>query len=319
MKIKWGNDYIINWVKSKDGTEEGFVINYSLDFSNRRKIPIKRINSLETKHRFLCMENSPFGPIIWVTGEFMALKIELREAGIWHEVGHVHHNHYMNENYQYTGNPNAERLKWLSQNKIAPEEAEADMFSVKKVGKENMLKSLNFLLETRRLLNEVSANAEKELSLRIKNIEMMAIERKNYFAYGSNLLIAQMNERCPNNIIKCKGILNDYKWIINKRGVANIIPSKEDFVEGLIYEITDADEYNLGLKEGVFKKSYNKTNLNIIGPNNETIDCLVYIDPIQETGFPKGGYEDRLIRGKRDAGLSHEYFEKYWLPFLEQQ
>lgn len=43
-----------------------------------------------------------------------------------------------------------------------------------------------------------------------------------YFGYGSNLWKAQMQSRCPTS--KYLGIarLNGYRWIINKRGYANV-------------------------------------------------------------------------------------------------
>ena len=54
----------------------------------------------------------------------------------------------------------------------------------------------------------------------------------NYFAYGSNLWLCQMNKRCPNNRIYGYGILKKYRWIVNERGYANIIDSEEDEVHG---------------------------------------------------------------------------------------
>lgn len=44
-----------------------------------------------------------------------------------------------------------------------------------------------------------------------------------YFAYGSNLSLAQMKMRCPDSIFVGMGLLQDYRWIVNQRGYANIV------------------------------------------------------------------------------------------------
>lgn len=42
-------------------------------------------------------EWTPTGPRIRVSAAFMAIPRSLREAGIWHEVGHIHYRHACNE------------------------------------------------------------------------------------------------------------------------------------------------------------------------------------------------------------------------------
>jgi hypothetical protein len=72
-----------------------------------------------------------------------------------------------------------------------------------------------------------------------------------YFAYGSNLHLAQMESRCPESRYQGLGILYDYKWQINTRGFANVIPSPGDRVEGLCYLLSKKDERILDRSEGV--------------------------------------------------------------------
>ncbi|KAI6081264.1 hypothetical protein F4821DRAFT_32588 [Hypoxylon rubiginosum] len=45
-----------------------------------------------------------------------------------------------------------------------------------------------------------------------------------YFAYGSNLSTTQMRDRCPKSTPVALARLKGWKWIINQRGVANIVP-----------------------------------------------------------------------------------------------
>ena len=91
-----------------------------------------------------------------------------------------------------------------------------------------------------------------------------------YFAYGSNLCIRQMDNRCPSNSKIGIGKLQGYRWIITQRGYANVVKSSNDDVWGVIYEISILDEEKLDVYEGVSTKCYYKDNLEIlIGIQNE--------------------------------------------------
>lgn len=84
-----------------------------------------------------------------------------------------------------------------------------------------------------------------------------------YFAYGSNLHVSQMAERCPESTYIGPGILNGYRWQINQRGVANIVNSPGDTVEGLLYRISPKDEQQLDKSEGVSRGYYQKDYVNV--------------------------------------------------------
>jgi gamma-glutamylcyclotransferase len=137
----------------------------------------------------------------------------------------------------------------------------------------------------------------------------------SYFAYGSNLSLEQMNKRCPNSVKIGKGVLENYKWIINSRGYANVIKSPSDYVEGIVYRITKHDENTLDEKEGVKKGCYEKKIMTILMDNREH-ECLVYVDPITDEGKIKSGYEKRINVGIVDSLLSPLYIEKYIREFM---
>ena len=64
-----------------------------------------------------------------------------------------------------------------------------------------------------------------------------ANKRTLYFAYGSNLSLAQMASRCPTSTHHALGVLHGYKWIIGKRGYANVIATSNppNEVWGMLY------------------------------------------------------------------------------------
>lgn len=70
-----------------------------------------------------------------------------------------------------------------------------------------------------------------------------------YFAYGSNLNLNQMYQRCGGSIGITQAILHDYK-LVYRRGVATVEPSVGDKVYGALYLISDTDLDALDVYEG---------------------------------------------------------------------
>ena len=134
-----------------------------------------------------------------------------------------------------------------------------------------------------------------------------------YFAYGSNMCIRQMNDRCPNNSKIGIAQLSGYRWIISTRGYANVVKSSNDDVWGVIYEISIQDEAKLDGYEGVSTKCYLKENLDIL-IDRRIKNCLTYVDPITEIGIPSYTYSNTINEGILDSKLPEEYVEKYLRP-----
>ena len=134
-----------------------------------------------------------------------------------------------------------------------------------------------------------------------------------YFAYGSNLCIRQMNNRCPNNSKIGMGKLKGHRWIITKRGYANVIKSSNEDVWGIIYQISMSDEDKLDVYEGVSKKCYVKENLDIL-IDGKIQNCLTYVDPTTEEGVPTSTYANTIDEGLCDSKLPEEYVEKHLRP-----
>ena len=142
---------------------------------------------------------------------------------------------------------------------------------------------------------------------------MSEILKRLYFAYGSNLCIRQMNDRCPNNSKIGTGKLKGHRWIITKRGYANVVKSSDEDVWGIIYEISMSDEDKLDVYEGVSRKCYVKENLDIL-IDGKIQNCLTYVDPTTEEGVPTSTYANVINEGLLDSKLPEEYVEKYLKP-----
>jgi gamma-glutamylcyclotransferase (GGCT)/AIG2-like uncharacterized protein YtfP len=124
-----------------------------------------------------------------------------------------------------------------------------------------------------------------------------------------------MKRRCPNHRIIGKGILRGYRWIISKRGYANIVRSESDEVQGVIYEISETDEACLDGHEGVRNGAYRKEMM-AVEAEGQLLDCLVYVDFVEEECTPREEYIDRLNKGFSDSNLPLEYIDCYIRKFI---
>lgn len=137
-----------------------------------------------------------------------------------------------------------------------------------------------------------------------------------HFGYGSNLGKVQMKKRCPHHTELGRATLDGYRWIINKRGYANIVVSRGDVVEGFLYELTTSDEARLDDSEGVAKGSYAK-HYPEVKFGDKVVTALTYIDPITEEGTAAQEYVERINTGVADAKLPAGYVDKYIRKFIK--
>lgn len=94
-----------------------------------------------------------------------------------------------------------------------------------------------------------------------------------YFAFGSNMRLQQMAERCPGSALFAKGILRKYKCQINSRGGGNVVEgNSEDLVEGIIFTVSHSDVRALRHFEGIEQQFFVEKRLNVeVVPFPDTI------------------------------------------------
>ena len=135
--------------------------------------------------------------------------------------------------------------------------------------------------------------------------------KHSYFAYGSNLCVRQMAQRCPDASDPRRAMLSDHDWLINERGVATVERFAGAEVHGVIWQLSDHDLATLDSAEGVPVR-YRRDELTVhtdTGPAT----AWVYIDHRVEAGPPRPGYLERILDGARHHGLPHR-----WIEFLER-
>lgn len=138
--------------------------------------------------------------------------------------------------------------------------------------------------------------------------------KQYYFAYGSNLLKAQMKLRCPSSSPLALATLNNFKLTFksNKRGngVADIVPSKDSEVLGALYQVTADDIKRLDKFEG-HPFVYKRQNVTVETDEGKVIAIAYIMKPEFIAKAPKEDYLQKIILGYQDWNLPEENLEEF--------
>ncbi|KAM0256459.1 hypothetical protein ACHAQJ_004984 [Trichoderma viride] len=122
-----------------------------------------------------------------------------------------------------------------------------------------------------------------------------------YFAYGSNLSTEQMRERCPYSTAVGLGKMTGWRWIINRRGYANIVREGQDEVE-MEDEGDDEEEQVQEQKEKGIMESKDEQDCQVYG--------LLYLLPTED--------EERLDQHENVPWAYEKvYLEADWVSHTE--
>lgn len=132
------------------------------------------------------------------------------------------------------------------------------------------------------------------------------------FAYGSNMIMADMLARCPDARVQGKTVLPDYRFFIARSGYASLKPEPGSHVHGVLWEISADDEARLDLYESVESGLYEKQELDFpgFGP------ALVYLTRDLAPGRPRAGYMEGILKAALSLSLPAPYIMtlRRWLP-----
>lgn len=127
--------------------------------------------------------------------------------------------------------------------------------------------------------------------------------RRLYIAYGSNINLEQMANRCPNSKVIGKEMLKGYE--LEFRGVATIVPNDKSEVPILIWEIDGRDEHSLDRYEG-FPNLYRK-ELFEIEVDGEKKECMAYLMNKGQISPPTSYYYSVINQGYEANGMDKSY------------
>ncbi|HOE18082.1 MAG: gamma-glutamylcyclotransferase family protein [Saccharofermentanales bacterium] len=126
-----------------------------------------------------------------------------------------------------------------------------------------------------------------------------------YLAYGSNLNMKQMAQRCPTAKVLGGAKLTGYQLLFRGGGggaVATVEKEKNGSVPVLLWEITPRDEAALDRYEG-YPRLYRKETVKV-RLKGKWIEAMVYImNEGWPLGVPSRYYYDVIREGYMDAGF----------------
>lgn len=138
------------------------------------------------------------------------------------------------------------------------------------------------------------------------------MSNKLYLAYGSNLNLEQMANRCPTAKVVGASKIKGYRLLFrgsHAGAVATIEPFKGESVPVLVWDITPADEAALDRYEG-WPFLYRKETIKV-GLNGKTVQAMVYImNEGRPLGQPSCYYYSTILDGYKSAGFDVEILRK---------
>nr|WP_042357495.1 gamma-glutamylcyclotransferase family protein [Bacillus rubiinfantis] len=144
---------------------------------------------------------------------------------------------------------------------------------------------------------------------------------KLYLAYGSNLNLEQMANRCPTAKVVGASQINDHRLLFrgaHAGAVATIEPFKGNNVPVLVWEITPADEAALDRYEGwpfLYRKETVKVKL-----DGKTVKAMVYImNDGRPLGQPSCYYYSTILEGYKSACFDVEILRKATTDSVESE
>jgi gamma-glutamylcyclotransferase (GGCT)/AIG2-like uncharacterized protein YtfP len=124
---------------------------------------------------------------------------------------------------------------------------------------------------------------------------------KLYFAYGANLNMSAMAQRCPDAEPVSAFYLPGYRLAFS--GVATIVPDSSATIPGALWHISDRDEENLDIFEG-YPELYRKQHFNI-----RRQQFMAYVINADTEWPPNPTYVNTIRQGYRDWKLDQRQLD----------
>ncbi len=139
----------------------------------------------------------------------------------------------------------------------------------------------------------------------------------HYFAYGSNMSPTQMRQRCPGSRPLGPAMLPDWRFIITKRGTANIRPEPGAVVYGVLWSLEPRHIVMLDQWEGIRMKNFQRRFITVTAPDRSQKTALSYISQRRLTGLGRPNYMlTALLPGAQAFDLPPSFIAELhsWLP-----
>ena len=137
-----------------------------------------------------------------------------------------------------------------------------------------------------------------------------------YFAFGSNMVAAQMAARCTGAEFLGTAALPDHRFRIGRRGYGTVVPEPGATVHGVLWRLREEDEAALDVYEGVRHGLYQKVTRVVRKDAGDEHPALVYVATDPTPGAAVPGYVEKMVAAAEEHGFPQAYCEELrgWLP-----
>lgn len=133
-----------------------------------------------------------------------------------------------------------------------------------------------------------------------------------YFAYASNMNLAQMRSRAGEIGESRVGRLENYELVFNKKvrggtAAANIRPAQGSVVIGVLYKVNESAYRSLDRFEGA-PIHYRRIQVNVVDGGGQSVTADAYIATKVEKGLrPAAHYLKTILDGAAEHNLPADY------------
>ena len=138
------------------------------------------------------------------------------------------------------------------------------------------------------------------------------MEKRLYVAYGRNLNILQMKQRCPTAKLCGTGTVENYQLQFKGRpqsAFATISPKEGSSVPVAVWELQPRDERALDRYEG-YPSHYFKQDIPVQLDGKEVVGMAYIMDLEMDHGLPSLAYYQTVQEGYEDCGLDVSVLER---------
>ena len=128
-----------------------------------------------------------------------------------------------------------------------------------------------------------------------------------YFAYGSNMDVAAMAQRCPRSKALGPARLARFRFFIMDSGWASVRPDPRQEVHGILWDLALADVRVLDAYEEIRSGLYRKIIQPVLRGGGVCARALVYVGGSSRIGVAQPGYMEQVIAAARHWDLPEHY------------
>lgn len=123
-----------------------------------------------------------------------------------------------------------------------------------------------------------------------------------YFAYGANIIAAEMARRCPAAREIGTTVLPGWRFVVGRRGYGTIVPDPGARVVGVLWSLTPACERTLDEFEEIDGGLFRRESLLVAGE-----PTLIYLAADAAPGSVRAGYLEPVIAAAEARGFPADY------------